>query len=903
MALLLSIPLAMHAQGGPATPAMAHDRTLGHAIPVPSARAVRLTGVIVLDGRLDEPAWRDAPPVTEFTQYDPDEGKSPSERTEVRFLFDDDALYVGARMYDSHGAAGVMTRLVRRDDTFDSDYLELVIDGYHDHLSRAFFDVNPSGSINDQLGIGASCCDAGWDPVWQVATRIDSAGWTAEIRIPFNQLRYSRDSLQTWGLQIRRFIKRRQEEDDWSFWKKTDNGGPSRFGHLEGIEITKSPGHLEILPYVVTKSDNSQAIPGDPFNPGRRPSMQAGLDLKDQLTSNLTLDATFNPDFGQVEVDPAVINLSAFETFFPEKRPFFVAGSSVFDFGSFNCFFCSNVESMSGFYSRRVGRAPTGADLAQNNYQFADVPSATTILGAGKITGRTTNGYTVGIIDAVTGEATARVAGPGGMRGTQEVEPLANYFVGRVKRDYLGGDLVLGGILSSVDRHIDSTFAPRLAQHAELVGGDFLYAWNSKVYQLMGSYGVTNVSGDARAITLREEASSRYFQRPDRGRGSGGFLSDRLDTNASSLRGAGAYLHLGKESGDWMWETAVNTRTPGYETNDYAFQQRADYVWYDANLFRYWSKPTSWYRNFYAIIGAQQQQNFEGDVTGRQGQLWFSTTTLQFWTVNSFWISRASVIDDHQLRGGPAVMAPSSNYYEIDVSSDSRRAVVLSGGWNYSWSADGSWSPSANLSAQYRPTSSLRVTFGPSWSDAKTATQYVAAVGDLTDTTFFGSRYVMSALRQKVLALDTRVSVTFTPRMTLEFYAQPFLATGHYSQFQEYVAPRTDARAIYGRDRGTISAAVGENGVVSEYTIDPDGAGPAQPFTIANPDFDTRSLRGNAVFRWEYRPGSVLYFAWTQTRSDVEPFGDFNFTRDRQGLLAIRPENVFLVKASWWMPK
>ena len=280
-----------------------------------------------------------------------------------------------------------------------------------------------------------------------------------------------------------------------------------------------------------------------------------------------------------------------------------------------------------------------------------------------------------------------------------------------------------------------------------------------------------------------------------------------------------------------------------------------------------------------------------------------STTTPQFWTVSTFWIPRTSAVDDHQLRGGPAVIAPASNYYEVDVSTDSRRTVLVSGGWNYSWAADGSWSPSANISAQYRPTSNLRVTFGPSWTDAKTATQYVATVSDPADTAFFGSRYVMSALRQKTLALDTRVSVTFTPRMTLEFYAQPFFGTGHYSDFQEYVAPRTDTRVIYGRDRGAIAAALAPNGTVSQYTIDPDGAGPAQAFTIANPDFDTRSLRGNAVFRWEYRPGSVLYLAWTQTRSDVEPFGDFNFARDRQGLLATRPENVFLIKASWWVPR
>ena len=317
-------------------------------------------------------------------QVDPEEGKPASQRTEVRFLFDDDALYVGAKMYDTEGAQGVTTRLVRRDASFDSDYLEIVIDGYHDHLSRAFFDVNPSGSKSDHIGVGTSCCDASWDPIWEAATHIDEDGWTAEIRIPYSQLRFSRDSVQTWGLQVRRFIKRRDEQDQWSLWGKTEAGGPSRFGHLEGLRIAASRSKLELLPYVVSKSSSVATAPGDPFNAHGRPTMRAGLDLKDRLTSNLTLDATINPDFGQVEVDPAVLNLSAFETFFPEKRPFFVEGAQVFDFGEFGCNFCSNSQAMSGFYSRRIGRAPTGATLATDNYACADVPDATTILGRGQ---------------------------------------------------------------------------------------------------------------------------------------------------------------------------------------------------------------------------------------------------------------------------------------------------------------------------------------------------------------------------------------------------------------------------------------------------------------------------------------------------------------------------------------
>lgn len=350
----------------------AHRAAPRHEIAVPAARAVQRASSVALDGVLDDAAWQAATPVTDFTQTDPDEGKPASERTEVRFLFDNDALYVAARMHDSQGRAGVRTNLVRRDDNFNSDYFEIVIDGYHDHLSRAFFDVNPSGSKNDNIGIGNSCCDSGWDPVWEAATQITDDGWTAEIRIPLSQLRYDAAN-DTWGLQIRRWIQRRQELDQWSFWSKTESGGPSRFGHLEGLQLGDAGyKRLELLPYAVGKGSYLQHAAGDPFNTGHDQSGRVGLDLKYLLTSNLTLSATFNPDFGQVEVDPAVVNLSAFETFFPEKRPFFIEGSSIFGFGGVNCYFCSNVSSLQAFYSRRVGRAPTGGDLARNAGQYAD---------------------------------------------------------------------------------------------------------------------------------------------------------------------------------------------------------------------------------------------------------------------------------------------------------------------------------------------------------------------------------------------------------------------------------------------------------------------------------------------------------------------------------------------------
>jgi hypothetical protein len=877
--------------------------SFGHRVPAPSAVASRRNGAIVLDAKLDEPSWLTASPITAFTQVDPEEGKPASQRTEVRFVFDDEALYIGAKMYDDKGAAGVITRLVRRDAQFDSDYLDIEIDGYHDHLSRAIFEVNPSGAKADQIGIGTSCCDDSWDPVWQAATHIDPDGWTAEIRIPYSQLRFPRDSVQVWGLQVGRVIKRRDEGDVWSFTPKVEASGPSRYGHLLGIRTPPSASHIELLPYVVTKSAAIGVTPGDPFNRHGRPSIRAGLDLKDRLTSNLTLDATLNPDFGQVEVDPAVINLSAFETFFPEKRPFFTAGAQVFDFSNHACNFCNNTQDMNAFYSRRIGRPPTGAFLANRLYKFSDVPDATTILGAAKITGRTSQGITVGLLNAVTGRATAKVQNPGGKEESQEVEPLADYFVGRAKRDFRNGNLVAGAVVSGVVRAIDSTFGPLLARHAELVGHDLFWSSANREYDWRLQLALTNVSGDPREILGRQQSSARYFQRPDRGGGSGGFLSNRLDSSATSLRGAGLYTRVAKETGKWFGEVSFDTRTPGYESNDYAFQTRADYLFANANLGKSWTKPTRWYQQLVALGGAQTIRNYEGDRTEVDYHVFVSATTRQFWNISSFYIDQPSWIDDHQLRGGPAVRTPHSGFFNSSVSTDSRHAFVASAGASYFWDAKGGHNPNINLGVTYRPDANVSLSFGPSFSRSHTYAQFVTTVRDSTAKSFYGTRYVMAALDQPVLGLDTRASLTFSPTMTLEVYVQPFFAAGRYRDFAEYVAPRSRDLAVYGRESGMIGATTDTNGVVTEYTIDPDGIGPAKPFKLANPNFNQRSLRGNAVFRWEYRPGSVLYVAWTQSRSSEGPFGDLEFQRDRTALFAARPDNILLVKASWWLAR
>jgi hypothetical protein len=905
----LGLPLCSLAMAGAlSAQAQAHEGTAiphaaaPHALPSPSVRALQRSTPITVDGRLDEPIWVQAQAATDFRQAQPKVGEPATQRTEVRILYDDDALYVGARMFDDHGSAGVRSQLVRRDqETSNSDIVQLVFDTYHNHIGRTVFTVAPSGSRQD-AGQATEFADPSWDPIWEVKTHVDSLGWTAEFRIPFSQLRFARDSVQSWGMQVWRTEARLNEISMWSFWGPEETGGPARFGHIDGL----APGRgakrrLEVLPYVVGRYQRLQD--GDTTDPFYRPNhadSRFGADLKYLLTSNVTLDATINPDFGQVEVDPAVVNLSAFETFFPEQRPFFVEGSGTFGFGGFSCYFCSNVSTLSLFYSRRIGRHPQGS--LPDGATFAHVPDASTILGAAKVTGRTGKGFTIGMLDAMTARENAAVD-LSGTRLTQQVEPLTNYFVGRLKKDFKGGDLVLGGMATSVYRDLsDPLLKSELNSHSEALGFDWNARWKNRSYSWVGNLALTNNTGTPSAIQLLQNSSARYFQRPDRQSGGNGFLSDRYDPNATSLRGLGGYSRIAKEGGKWLFESAVNWRTPGFEANDLAFNTRADYFWMNTNLALSLSRPTKWYRNYFLILGSQRQYNFDGDRTDTQFHTGAFGQLLNYWQLNFFAIRRTDTYDDALLRGGPVVRRPGFWFYNVNLQTDSRKRISLTLNPSFARGDFGNTDPSLRVGMNIRAASNVSLSVSPSYNHNTSSVQYVTAVADPTATAFYGTRYIMSNLLQKTVGFDTRMNITFTPTLTFELFAQPFISSVHYTRFKEFAAPRSGALRVFGQDVGTITRQNDADGRASTYTIDPDGAGPAAPITFDNPDFNFRSLRGNAVLRWEYRPGSTLFFVWTRSSQDVASrVGDFDFSRDADRLFGAKANNIFLVKANFWL--
>lgn len=854
---------------------------------VRSMRAIRTSEPIRIDGVLDEADWSKAPVADGFMESYPNVNERPPDRTEVRVLYDDNALYVGVRMFDSQPKL-IAAQLARRDATgIYSDWLHLMVGTYYDHRTAYRFSVNPLGVKKDVLEYNDNNEDVNWDAVWDVATRVDSLGWIAEYRVPFSQLRFSSSEPaggRIWDIQIMRDIARRNERDSWAPWTQQSPGFVSAFGELTGVDSIPAPHRLEILPYVSAGLTRAPGSSANPFFRSNDTKFAGGADVKYGLPNGLTLTGTVNPDFGQVEVDPAVVNLTAFETFFPEKRPFFLEGSDIFAFGTVQR--NNDYSSQYYFYSRRIGRAPQGS-VNGPDVAYVDAPSQSTILGAAKITGKA-GGWTVGLLDALTNEEQADVMTAAGTRSKQPVEPRTNYLVGRVRRDFRAGNTVIGAMVSSVDRALgDSALASSLRGRATVGGLDFEHAWANRVWVVSGYVSESQVTGTPQAIAATQLSSARYYQQPD-----ATYL--HFDPSLTSLSGHMSEIALAKR-GTWYGSVALKDVSPGFEMNDIGFQSRVDYRSASTGFGYQTSVAGRVFRSSYLGVGTTSAWSYDGTSIFQSPYISTGGTFTNMWGVSLFAFNNPTFYDNRLTRGGPLMLVPHSWSVQLSGNSDTRRLVTVSPSLSLSGDASGARENSVSLSMDIRPTSFIHVNVGPSMNVVRSTGQYVRAVSDSLATTTFGRRYVFANLSQSTLAMDTRLDWTFTSQLTLQLYAQPFISTGKYSSFKQLRSPRTYAFDVYGRDVGTVTHGA------SGYTIDPDGAGVAPSFAIGDPNFNIRSLHGDAVLRWEYRPGSTLFFVWQQQRDGFEPIGDFSLARDAGAIFRARPTNVFLVKLAYWM--
>lgn len=891
-----------------------------HASQAPSARAVRFTGSMTVDGRLTESHWTSAPPITHFTQRDPLEGSPVSEATDVRILFDNDAIYVGARLSDRHP---ISTRLGRRDASFqDSDQFGIAFDSYHDHLTAFRFAVNPSEVKRDEVisggGFGGAFTgggggnfgggDATWDPVWDVQTTVTDSGWVVEMRIPFSQLRFSRADVQTWGLQVERRIARSQELASFAFTPKFERGGVARYGHLTGLQGLVAQGRVEALPYVFGRADY-RAVPQnpsvtfvDPYRSGSDLSRNVGGDLKFRVTSNFTLDATVNPDFGQVELDPAVVNLTAFETRFEERRPFFVEGASIFRFGFGGGMMGGGGGGAGGgaggggqiVYSRRIGRSPQVG--VPSNAVYSDVPETATILGAAKLTGRTPSGWSIGILEAVTGRETAAYVDASMVPGRAVVEPLTNYVVGRVRRDLRNSGTRVGAVFTGVHRDLaDSTLIDRLRAEAYTGGLDITHEWADRDWSLSGNIVSSSIGGSEAVMLRAQRSSARYYQRPD-----AGHLA--IDSAATSMTGYSGSLNVGKRAGAWTGFVNLSAVSPGYEINDLGFQTASDRMSASSQVTYTHTRPGMVFREWKVDASHSFTRNYDTNPVSRRVSSSFDYSLQSYWSGSLDVAREGGTLNDRLTRGGPLARDPIRRSISASLQTDPRRAYTMRVNAEREEDTAGGQGTQFELSLGWRPADNWEIRLGPEFGKGRSAAQYVTSVGDATATSTYGRRYLFAGIEQTEVSLSTRVNVTFTPKVTLELYAQPLLATGDYAALKELRAPRTFDFNVYGTDAGTIGETAGV------FTIDPDAGGPASSFTVNDRDFTALELRGNAVLRWEFRPGSTLFAVWQQRRSaEYDAFdspgraGQFDFGRDARGLVGLKPENVFIVKMSYWL--
>lgn len=847
-------------------------------------QARRAEEAVHVDGRLMEAAWRGVG-VGDFIQRNPLDGKPASERTEVWIAFDEKALYVAARMYDSEPGK-IVSLLGRRDDALDSDWFSFAVDPYFDRRSGFQFSVNPAGSIIDKTLYNDEWNDNTWDGVWESAARIDDQGWTVEMRIPYDQLRFPARGEYVWGVNFMRTIQRKNEQDYFSWVPKEENGFVSRFARLTGIRGIRPGRHFEAMPYTVGKLAFSPQEEGNPFRTGSDLFASAGLDLKYGLKSNLTLDLSLNPDFGQVEVDPAEVNLSVFETYYSEKRPFFVEGANIFSFGygGANSNWGFNWMNPEFFYSRRVGRPPQGSVDSDG---YADFPEMTTIIGAAKVTGKVAGNWNIGFLNAVTAREYAALDN-GGSRSSQEVEPFSDYGVLRAQKDFNQGRQGLGFIATGVFRDLnDPGLRDILGRQALVLGTDgWLQLGKTQEWALTGWLGASRVAGSRDYILDLQRSSLHYFQRPD---------ADHLelDPEATSLSGWSGRLALNKQKGNVIFNAAVGAMSPGFEINDLGYQWRGDYVNSHLVSGYNWLHPGKVFRSASLVASLARGWDFGGNAIMKNYFLFGSGEFLNYWGGNLQLGYMDACFDKEATRGGPLLRLPPGYEISFDAYSDSRKPLVLS---LYSYASrrrDGSRDFGIGPALRWKPRSNVSLTVHPQVEFYDTYRQWVANVDDPLHAATYGRRYVFAYLNEKVLSAEIRLNWIFSPKISLQAFLQPLIAVGKYAEFKELARPATNSYDYYGRNGSTIF----RNG--EGYTVDPDGTGPAAEFFFADPDFNFKSLRGTVVFRWEYRPGSAFFLVWTQNRQDFANPGDLDFGRDLGDLIAARGDNIFMLKATY----
>jgi hypothetical protein len=840
-----------------------------------------------VDGRFDEEVWEQGVWSDDFTQFEPNTGEQPTQKTAFKLLYNDEYIFVAIKNYDSE-TSKISTRMSRRDG-HEGDICGVHFDSYNDKRTAFTFLVSASGVKTDGIMTrDGDNYDESLDPVWFVKTRLVSDGWQAEMKIPLSQLRFGSAEELTWGFQVIRQIFRNDEYILWKPIERDKAGWISQYGELKGLQNIRARKQFELAPFVVSKMETYEAEEGNPYADGFDLGLDAGLDAKVAITNDIIMDLAINPDFGQVEADPSELNLSAFETFFEEKRPFFIEGTSITNYQitpGGNPWSRDNL-----LYSRRIGREPHYYPELEDG-EFIEFPLHSRILGAAKITGKTRSGWSVGIIESLVNRESAKLFQKGA-ESNIEVEPLTNYLVGRLQKDINKGQTIIGGMVTATNRFIDHDEDIHLSYlpDAAYTGGiDITQFFLQKKYfvstTLTGSY----ISGSRTAISDLQLASQRYFQRPD---------ADYMEylPERSKLTGHGGTLMFGKSAiSGFRFLFNVTWRSPGFDLNDIGYLRWAD------NVFQFlWGgyeiiNPVKGIRQMQ--INANQWAGWDFGSTNIFNGLNINTNflTTNFWRFYTNYTYDFPNIDNSELRGGPSIHLPGGGNFNIGASTNSTKKITIEAGYNHNWSRDGH-ANSFNISGgiTVRPVSSLAIRLNQGYNVRTSNLQYV-------DEFYHNDEplYLFGKLHQKLLNLVLRLDYNITPDLTIQYYGSPFITAGLYDDYKKITDP--DAEQYFDRyftyPSHHIIHRIDHSLDIDNYGIDNNGNG-FSDFYFDNPDFNFKQFRSNLVVRWEYIPGSVLFFVWTQGRTDFEVNGNFDYLRNVRQLFSMSSNDVFLIKLS-----
>jgi hypothetical protein len=851
-------------------------------------KAVKLTTVPAIDGILDDEAWKEGTWIDDFTQFEPYNGAKVSQRTEFKILFDDDNLYAAFKAYDT-SPDSIVNRLTRRDNP-DGDLVGIIFDSFHDLRTGFLFGITSSGVKYDQMFTNdGQNQDSSWDPNWWVKTSVNEEGWVAEMKIPFSQVRFEKNSGDIWGLEVARVLYRKNETSFWQHIPKDAPGIVHMFGELAGLEQIKPRKIFDVTPYTVGKVETFKAEQGNPFmEKGRKYGLNGGIDAKIGVTNNMTMDLTINPDFGQVEADPSEVNLSAYETFFSEKRPFFIEGNNItnFNIGIGD----GDVGNDNLFYTRRIGRRPQGYPNVEDG-MYADVPTFTTILGAAKLTGKTSNGLSVGFVEAVTGEEKAEIDN-GGERSYETVEPLTNYVVVRIQKDFNEGKTIVGGIFTGTNRNLDANLDDYMHKSAYSGGIDFAQYFKDKKWMFSINTALSQVYGTKEAIENTQRSSTHFFQRPDKDYA-------LLDANRTSLAGSGGRMQISKLDGHLNLIGVVLWKSPGFEINDLGYLQQADrimpIVWAGYNQW----EPKGIYRRFNINGDFWSIFNFGGEnvQNGLEGNA--SMTLKNYWSVWTGGNIGTRALDPDILRGGPTFKTPGRMNARVGFSTDNRKKLGLEFSTNFNKGFKDYYKNSyTSFTVSYKPTNYLRISLSPGYSRSFSELQYV------TQTSFNeNDRYIFASIDRKTINASLRVNLNLSPDLTVQYWGQPFVASGRYYDHKYILNPVADK---YSDRFQTYSEAqlIFQDGY---YDIDENLDGNID-YSFERNDFNVKEFLSNLVVRWEYSPGSSVYLVWSQTRSGYDPIGNMDYINDMGDLFDrqlfrendnYNLKNVFLIKFSY----